>query len=126
MKKNNVKINKIEPSVLSSLPAHWSENMVLDTITQINKDLFSYGHQIEPIADFSHAYTDILQQLSAILQHIKGSKLQTFVYKVDIAENAFRALHKQKLQTQDYFLALSAMIIEREFKKVYLRKMLTS
>ncbi len=109
----------------SSLPAHWSENMVQETIDQLNKDLFSYGHHIEPIADFSNAYIDILQQLSAILQHVTPAKLQTLLYKVDIPETTFRRLQTQKMPKQNYFLTLSGLMIEREFKKVYLRKMLS-
>lgn len=106
---------------MSNKPLHWQDNLVFETVDQINKDLQELGAKPIVIPSVKEAYEHLLQELSAILQKTEPKKTQSFMYRVDIPESAFRALNQQKQGKNAYFLALSAMIIEREFKKVYLK-----
>lgn len=106
---------------MSDKPLHWQDNLVYKTVDQINKDLYDFGATVAEIPSVPEAYTHLVKQLSDILKTLSPQKIQVLMYKIDIPEVAFRALNRQKLSKADFLNQLSKMMIEREFKKVYLR-----
>lgn len=96
------------------------QELVKQTVEQINKDLYSLGHEITQEVQVN-PYDAITTALSDILQKLPIAKVQRFLYQVDVPEKAFSSILKQSKSLEEKYQALAHLILEREFKKVYLR-----
>ncbi len=98
--------------------------MIIETIDQINKDLQNIYPDIPyPSPDLSDFHEYILRFLIEMLQQIPPKMVQSFLYRVDIPEATLLKLMRNKLPKRDFNMQLGKLIIEREFKKVYLRRL---
>lgn len=110
---------------MSNLPANWQNNLVFETVDQINKDLSFVQKTIDRPLTQEDSYDYLVLALASILDNLSTQQIQSLMYKVDISEIKFRALINLKFSKSMHYQKLSEMIIEREFKKVYVRRMLS-
>ena len=99
------------------------EEIVLDTIKQIQKDFDMHGIELHFTGEVADAYRQMMQQLTPQLTHLlasERSKLQSVLYRVDLSE---RSLQKAIQNTPDKTLpeVMAHEIIVRELKKVLTR-----
>ena len=98
--------------------------LVCETIDQINKDLFETKQCVLHNVHEKTMYENTIAQLKTILSKLKTTELQAFLYKVDIKEETLKQILRKS--GSNYYMELSKLILEREFKKVYLRKYFAS
>lgn len=99
------------------------EEIVLDTIKQIQKDFDMYGIELHFTGEVAEAYNQMMQQLTPQLTRLlvsERSKLQSVLYRVDLSE---KSLQKAIENTPDKTLpeVMAHEIIVRELKKVLTR-----
>ncbi len=99
------------------------EEIVMDTIKQIQKDFDMYGIELNFTGEVADAYNQMMQQLTPQLTRLlasERSKLQSVLYRVDLSE---KSLQKAIENTPDKTLpeVMAHEIIVRELKKVLTR-----
>ncbi len=100
---------------------HINPDLVEETIFQLNKDLNSIKKTIDiPVSNF--VYVELVDGLCQLLTNTKMSDIQVFLYQVDLSEETLKKLHRKKLPSQQFYVELSKLIIEREFKKVFIKR----
>jgi hypothetical protein len=98
------------------------EYFALKTVSQMNKDLNGLSVNYIDFKPSENNLNTATQQLLPILDELnKTSKLQQFIYQVDLPEKQWLLF----INNQD-FIFLAHQIIIREAQKVYLREMFKS
>lgn len=91
------------------------------TAEQVIKDLDVFGITVEFSGNPYTAYEELEQQLCPILSELHkkdASSFMALLYRIDLSEKEFR-----KLSTgPDFISQLAAAVLQREFKKVIIRK----
>jgi len=107
------KINWLEN--IQEISIEFKNSLVLETCLQFQKDLYSCGlelnefhtNQAHKLYDFTFNY----------LKCLEGSKLQDLLYRVDVPESLMKNISLE----EDYFEALTDLILHREAMKVFFR-----
>ncbi len=99
------------------------KDLVVCTITQINKDLLGLYHEdytvkLDQSENLLHTSIVALIPILMTLSKRQPEQLSQFIYKVDLPEKTFF----DSLATDQSLEHLAFLIIEREAQKVYLRK----
>lgn len=109
---------------LSNLELHYkNEELVRKTAEQIQKDFLIIGEEITYSGNYITAYTELFSQLSSIVDYYVNKKFEQFLllmYRIDINENVIKTLLNDN--TKNIVEEATHLIIEREFKKVIIRK----
>ena len=99
------------------------EDIIHETIAQIQKDFGMYSVQINFDGNLETAYEQLMMKLTAEITNllaIDKSKLQSILYRIDLSEITIKKAHNtyQNWNTQQ---VISHEIIVRELKKVLTR-----
>lgn len=91
------------------------------TAEQVIKDFGTHAIEIGFSGDPLTAYEELLNQLVPVLESLykdQPVKLSALLYRIDIEEAKWKELPSGK----ERFVRLAEMIVQREFKKVLIRK----
>lgn len=113
-----------ELEVLKNLKPYYTDlNVIKLTAEQIQKDFAWFGEEIQFSEDTKNAYQDLYDQIEPRIYKMicnDFQKLLSVLYRIDISE---RQLRNHLASTEeDSSELLTALIIERELKKVLIRK----
>ena len=93
------------------------------TALQVIKDFNQFGLKVDFPEDFQYAYPVLFDQLKMHVTELINSnikKLYSLLYRIDIHENTIRE-HVKEEKDFDLSEVITALILERELKKVILR-----
>ena len=95
--------------------------IVRSTAEQVIKDFGTHSIEIKFSGNPLTAFDELLQQLIPVLDSLSKSnpsKLSALLYRIDLEESKTRNLPSGK----ERFAQLALLILQREFKKVLIRK----
>lgn len=95
------------------------------TAAQVMKDLEVFGIDIHFSGDPYRAYDELLLQLVPILSGLYKNNASVFsalLYRIDLSEKEYRRI----MAGAESMTRLSEAVIQREFKKVLIRKYFSS
>ena len=95
--------------------------IVRETAEQLIRDAETFGVTVTFSGNPFTAYDELRQQLTTLLKHWskeEPSKMQSFMYRVDLPEGRFRKALAGKSPMEE----LASMVLEREFQKVLIRR----
>ena len=115
----------MKPLLNDAAIAKYRDNseIIHKTALQVIKDFNQFGLEVIFPDDLKYAYPDLFVQLQQhIIQLIDTNitKLYALLYRIDIHENTIREMVKQEMD-KDLSKVITALILERELKKVILR-----
>ena len=99
--------------------------IVRETATQVIKDFGMAGIEVHFSGNPITAYQELLEQtlpaLTNLYKHNQGT-FMALLYRIDVEEYKVKQLSVCH-SGNDFFVHLSALVIEREFMKVMIRKL---
>jgi uncharacterized pyridoxamine 5'-phosphate oxidase family protein len=102
--------------------------IVRNTAKQVIKDFGMAGIEIKFSGNPETAYHELLEQalpaLKELYQQNPGS-FMALLYRIDVEERKVKQL-SETLSGSVFFASLAALVIEREFMKVLIRKLYSS
>jgi len=96
-------------------------DIVRQTADQLIKDVQVFGFEIQFSGDPYAAYAELRQQLLPILKELHkndASSFRALLYRIDLSEREFARLS----QGAEFYEELADKVLQREFKKVVIRK----
>lgn len=102
---------------------HKQVEIIRATAEQIIKDFEVFGEKIEFSGNAEAAYGELKSQILPIISRLISGNFEKFLsllYRIDVSEKSVKEIfqdHPQKPEER-----ISEMIIERELKKVIIRK----
>jgi len=102
--------------------------VVRNTALQVIKDFGMAGIEIKFSGNPETAYQELLEQalpsLKGLYQKNPGA-FMALLYRIDVEERKVKQL-SENLSGSEFFAQLAALVIEREFLKVLIRKLYSS
>ena len=102
--------------------------VIRETAKQVIKDFGMAGIEIHFSGNPGTAYKELVEQALPALKNLYQQNQGAFMallYRIDVEEHKVKALSENNSGT-GFFSGLSAMVIEREFLKVLIRKLYSS
>ena len=102
-----------------------NRKLLYEVIAQLKKDFGLYDQWPEFKLSESHAYGDLLEQLTQIIEqilHANPSRFFAILYVVDLPEKKIRSILFNCEKDTDAVDQISQLIIERELLKVLTKK----
>ena len=100
-----------------------NKEIIRKTALQVIKDFNQFGLDVDFPEDLQYAYPALFKQLHLHIMELMNSnitKLYGLLYRIDIHENTIRAKVTEQAGTELSEI-ITAMILERELKKVILK-----
>ncbi len=97
--------------------------IIRDTAAQIIKDFEIAGEEISFSGNAETAYIELKSQIFPIVEKLLQSNFQKFLfllYKIDVSENAIKKISSEN--KKKFAENVCELILERELKKVIIRK----